>query len=157
MFFVSPCAADDRALCSLVDAMTAELIPVYGLASDARPTPLSPEARYLLVRRNDQAVGCCAVQPITLETCELKRMFVSPAVRGEGAAGALLTAAEQLARELGGRWMRLETGVRQPAAIRLYERSGYRMIANYPPHEQDPLSVCYEKSLTAAAEASDGQ
>ncbi|GGP33747.1 hypothetical protein GCM10010214_02220 [Streptomyces abikoensis] len=114
-----------------------------------QPAPLAPEARYLLARTNDQVVGCCAVQPVGPETCELKRMFVSPVVRGQGVADMLLAEAEQLALRLGSRSMLLETGVRQPAAMRLYERAGYRRIANYPPHDQDPLSVCYEKALPA--------
>ncbi|MFF9125474.1 GNAT family N-acetyltransferase [Streptomyces sp. NPDC014889] len=152
MLMVSSCVADDPALRALVDAMTAELIAVYGLPSDARPAPLASDSRYLLARKDDRAVGCCAVQPIGSETWELKRMFVSPAVRGTGVADLLLTEAEQLALELGGRTLRLETGVRQPAAIRLYERTGYRKIANYAPHDQDPLSVCYEKALPARPE-----
>ncbi|MEU3657161.1 GNAT family N-acetyltransferase [Streptomyces sp. NPDC032161] len=141
--------ADDPGLRSLVDAMTSELIPVYELPPDVQPAPLAPEARYLLARTNDQVVGCCAVQPVGPEICELKRMFVSPTVRGKGVADMLLAEAEQLALRLGGRSMLLETGVRQPAAMRLYERAGYRKIANYPPHDQDPLSVCYEKALPA--------
>ncbi|MFD7611439.1 GNAT family N-acetyltransferase [Streptomyces sp. NPDC059828] len=149
MFLVSPCTADDPALRSLVDAMTAELVPVYGLPPDARPAPMAPEARFLLVRCDGEAMGCCAVQPAGPGVCELKRMFVSPAARGTGAAGALLAHAEQLASALGAGRMRLETGVRQPAAMRLYERSGYRRVANYPPHERDPLSACYEKGLSA--------
>ncbi|MEV6641747.1 hypothetical protein [Amycolatopsis sp. NPDC051371] len=43
--------------------------------------------------------------------------------------------------------LRLETGVRQPAAMRLYERAGYRRVPNFPPYEDDPESVCYEKLL----------
>ncbi|MFJ3249385.1 GNAT family N-acetyltransferase [Streptomyces sp. NBC_01788] len=149
MLIVSSCMADDPALRSLVDAMTAELIPVYELPPDVQPAPLASVARYLLARKDDQAVGCCAVQPIGAEIWELKRMFVSPAARGTGVADLLLAEAEQLASGLGGRLVRLETGVRQPAAMRLYERTGYRRIANYSPHDEDPLSVCYEKALPA--------
>lgn len=147
VFAVSSCAADDTDLCSLVDAMTSELVGVYELDPGVRPAPLSSGARYLLLRRQDEAVGCCAVQPVDSGTTELKRMFVSPAARGTGAADALLARAEQIATELGAHRMRLETGVRQPAAIRLYERAGYRRIANFPPYQQDPVSVCYAKDL----------
>jgi GNAT superfamily N-acetyltransferase len=79
---------------------------------------------------------------------ELKRMFVDPAARGAGVASGLLEQAERAVRRLGGNRMRLETGVEQPSAIRLYERSGYRRVANYPPYEQDPVVVCFRKSLT---------
>ena len=130
--------------------MTVELIAVYELAPDARPSPLAPGARYLLARHDDrQPVGCCAVQPLHGEALwELNRMYVVPEMRGAGVSLALLDHAEQVVQGLGGERIRLETGVRQPSAMRLYERSGYHRIANYPPHEHDPLSRCYEKTLT---------
>jgi len=74
-------------------------------------------------------------------------MYVDPVVRGTAAAGLLLAAAERLAGELGGTAVRLETGVLQPAAIRFYQRSGFGRIPNYPPHHDDPTSVCFEKTL----------
>ncbi len=54
---------------------------------------------------------------------------------------------EEEARALGYEALRLETGTPQPAAIRLYEQMGYRRIACYPPLEDDPLSVFFEKRL----------
>ena len=36
--------------------------------------------------------------------------------------------------------------MRQPEAIRLYEKCGFTRIPNYPPYDQDPLSVCYALS-----------
>ncbi|MEV4597204.1 GNAT family N-acetyltransferase [Amycolatopsis sp. NPDC049253] len=77
----------------------------------------------------------------------LNRMYVAPQARGSGLATALVAAAERVAREFGAAGMRLETGVRQPAARRLYEREGYRRIPAFPPHENDPESVCYAKDL----------
>jgi len=149
MLIVSPCESDDPTLLALVDEMTAELVKVYELAPDARPSPLGPGAQYLLARRGEQPVGCCAVQPVGPGIWELNRVFVSPVARGTGVADALLARAEQLPWGPGEPRIRLETGVRQPAAIRLYERTGYRRIANYPPHEGNPTSVCYQKVLSA--------
>ena len=53
-------------------------------------------------------------------------MFVRESARGNGAAGALLARIEEAARaaELG--MLRLETGTRRLAALRFYERSGFR-------------------------------
>jgi hypothetical protein len=47
------------------------------------------------------------------------------------------------------RGARLETGVRQPGAIHLYETSGYQRIERYGRYANDPLSLCFEKSLEA--------
>jgi putative acetyltransferase len=43
--------------------------------------------------------------------------------------------------------VQLETGPLQHSAIRLYERSGYRLIPNFGKYVGDPNSVCYEKEL----------
>jgi len=43
--------------------------------------------------------------------------------------------------------VRLETGLRQPTALRLYDTSGYRRIEPYGRYRDDPLSVCFEKKL----------
>jgi hypothetical protein len=56
---------------------------------------------------------------------------------------------EDVARRSGYAAIRLETGIRQPEAIRLYESSGYRCIAAYSESVDSPISVCFEKSLTS--------
>lgn len=47
--------------------------------------------------------------------------------------------------------MRLETGVRQPAARRVYEREGDRRIPAFPPRENDPESGCSAEDLARHA------
>jgi hypothetical protein len=41
----------------------------------------------------------------------------------------------------------LETGKRQPEAIGLYEKSGYKAIPNYGQYAGVENSVCFEKEL----------
>ena len=147
MATVAECPADDGLLLALMTAMTAELIVVYDLPPDAQPRPLAPASRYLLARDGPRAIGCCAVEPVEPGLSELKRLFVAPDARGTDVSGALVAESERLARNQGAHRLRLETGVRQPAAMRLYERAGYRRVPNFPPHESDPESVCYEKAL----------
>jgi putative acetyltransferase len=144
---VAECAADDGFLLALVTAMTAELVVVYDLPVDAQPQPLHPDTRYLLARDGERAIGCCAVEPVEPGVFELKRVFVAPAARGTGVSSALVAESERLVRRAGAARIRLETGFHQHAAMRLYERAGYRRVPNFPPHETDPESVCYEKAL----------
>jgi hypothetical protein len=41
----------------------------------------------------------------------------------------------------------LETGLKQPEAIRLYEKNGYALIPNYGQYAGVDNSVCFEKVL----------
>ena len=43
--------------------------------------------------------------------------------------------------------LRLETGIYQTAAIRLYERYGFARIPPFGPYFADPVSLCYEKRI----------
>lgn len=78
---------------------------------------------------------------------ELKRMYVVPAHRGRGVSTALLAAAEDAARSRGVRRIVLQTGDRQPDAVRVYEREGYTRIPIFPPYERLTFSICMAKAL----------
>ena len=78
---------------------------------------------------------------------EIKRMFVADAARGHGIGRRLLAAIESEARNFGLSVLRLETGIRQPAAIGLYRSCGYREVAPFGDYGPDPLSVFMEKTL----------
>ena len=43
--------------------------------------------------------------------------------------------------------LRLETGIKQDAAIRLYESAGFRRRGPFGSYRDDPLSVFMEKPL----------
>jgi putative acetyltransferase len=104
-------------------------------------------ALFLLATVDGEPVGCCAVQPLDGGECELKRMYVVPGARGAGLGHRLMTEAEWLAVRLGFARIKLETGVRQPEAIAVYERAGFSRIPNYPPYDRWDMSRCYAKSL----------
>ncbi|WP_131739138.1 GNAT family N-acetyltransferase [Actinomadura roseirufa] len=78
---------------------------------------------------------------------ELKRMYVAPAHRGTGVSTALLAAAEDAARARGAARLVLQTGDRQPDAVRLYEREGYEHIPILEPYAWLSFSICMEKVL----------
>lgn len=94
-----------------------------------------------------EPVGCGAFKPFDADSVEIKRMFVQPAHRGQGVAQGVLGELEQWADELGYASGVLETGKRQPEAIRLYERSGYGHIPNYGQYVGIENSVCMQKAL----------
>ncbi|MET0392537.1 MAG: GNAT family N-acetyltransferase [Chitinophagaceae bacterium] len=100
-----------------------------------------------------QPVACGAIKEIAPGTMEVKRMYTLPANRGQGLAGRVLAELERWAAELGFSKCLLETGRRQPEAIALYEKSGYRIIPNYGQYAGVDNSVCFEKTLGTGGQA----
>jgi GNAT superfamily N-acetyltransferase len=94
-------------------------------------------------------VGCGGVRRLDATTAELKRMYVAPGTRGRGVGRALLEELEHQARRLGVRRLLLETGVRQRAALVLYEHAGFVIISAFGEYRDSALSVCMAKDLTA--------
>ena len=82
---------------------------------------------------------------------EIKRMYVVPWARGLGLARAMLAHLEHTARAAGADVMVLETGIRQPEAIALYESSGYLPIPGFGYYKDAPLSRCLARSLREPA------
>jgi GNAT superfamily N-acetyltransferase len=83
----------------------------------------------------------------TSETAEIKRMYVVPQARGLGLARRMLAHLEATAAEAGAQVMVLETGLRQPEAIALYESCGYTPVPGFGYYRDQPLSRCFGKRL----------
>jgi GNAT superfamily N-acetyltransferase len=133
-------------------AQRAELTIRYETAdSEPGPAPTADDMTLFLVAFEDDdttAVACGGLRRIDEHHGEVKRMFVVPERRGSGAATAVLRELERLARyELGWERLVLETGNRQPDAIRFYEREGYTRIPNFGYYATSPYSLCYERAL----------
>jgi putative acetyltransferase len=120
----------------------------HGLALDAI---FQPHIRFFVARLDGAPVGCGGVALFD-DFAEVKRMYVRDGVRGRGVAPAVLARLEDVARVAGSRVLRLETGDRQLAALRFYERAGFRRCAPFgayaamPPHTI-ATSVFMEKPL----------
>ena len=104
--------------------------------------------RYVVVAyENEKPVGCGAIKEFESGTMEVKRMYVSPDERKKGIASRILNELESWASELSCTRCLLETGKRQPEAIGLYKKSGYKQIPNYGQYTGVENSVCFEKIL----------
>jgi len=90
-----------------------------------------PSGRMLLAKRGNAFVGCVALRQIGEGICEMKRLFVQPAPRGNGIGKALARAIIEQARRIGYKRMRLDT-VLEPAKC-LYRSLGFREIPPYQP------------------------
>ena len=92
-------------------------------------------------------MGCGAMREYGPAIMEVKRMYTSPGSRGKGIATRILAELERWAAELSYGKCVLETGKRQPEAIGLYKKSGYKTIPNYGQYVAMENSVCFEKKL----------
>lgn len=98
--------------------------------------------------RKDEPIGCGAFKAYDEHTVEIKRMYVKPAYRGKGIGLYILRELELWAAELNFSAVLLETGKRQPDAIRLYEKAGYSRIKNFGKYENVENSVCMMKRIS---------
>jgi GNAT superfamily N-acetyltransferase len=95
----------------------------------------------------DESVACGAIKEYAPGIMEIKRMYTLPENRGKGIASKVLSELETWASELSYEKCILETGKKQPEAIRLYEQNGYKTIPNYGQYAKIENSVCFEKQL----------
>lgn len=95
----------------------------------------------------DVPVGCGALKPYDSRRMEIKRMFVVPAYRGRGIASLVLAELEKWTSELSYGGCILETGLKQPEAMALYQKNGFHRIPNYGQYADVHNSVCFEKIL----------
>jgi putative acetyltransferase len=125
---VQPIPASTSEVVSLVSALDEELAAGYapenrhGLSLDAI---FQPHVRFFIARLDGKAVGCAGVAFFE-GFAELKRMYVSEPARGRGVAQTLLARIEDETLKSGRTVLRLETGDGQLAALRVYERAGFR-------------------------------
>ena len=101
----------------------------------------------VVLYENQKPLGCGAIKEFDSTAMEIKRMYTSPQSRGKGNATKILSELEKWTKELSYEKCVLETGKRQPEAIQLYTKSGYKMIPNYGQYEGVANSICFEKIL----------
>ncbi len=120
----------------------------HGLPLDAI---FQPHVRFFVATLDGAPVGCGGVALFD-DFAEVKRMYVRPAVRGQGVARAILARLEAETRSANLPVLRLETGDKQTDALRLYYRYGFTDClpfgdyAALPPHTI-ATSIFLEKTL----------
>ena len=112
-----------------------------------------PQGRLLLARVDERAAGCVALRPLpAVGVCEMKRLFVRPASRGQGLGRLLATHVIHEATALNYAVMRLDTLDTLDPAMRLYRELGFQRCA---PYYANPLPgvVYWELALSKPAPA----
>jgi putative acetyltransferase len=136
-----------RALIDATDRYQRTLYPAESLHLDPIGVLCAHNVRFFGAFIDGDLAGCAAVKLMPEGYGELKRLYVRPDARGRGIADALMGARERLLVAAGILCARLETGVHQTAALKFFERMGYRRIGPFGDYKADPLSVFMEKRL----------
>lgn len=106
-----------------------------------------PQGRLLLAQVGEQAAGCVALRPLQeAGVCEMKRLFVRPAYRGQGWGRWLATQIIHEAITVGYTMMRLDTLDTLERAMQVYAALGFQRCA---PYYANPLPgvVYWERAL----------
>lgn len=146
--FIRPATNQDR---ERVIRLVSEVLAEHGLKlnPDGTDADLKDiEASYLreggvfelLEDGAGNLVGTAGLFPLEAETCELRKMYFVPQIRGRGLGRRMLERMLARARAAGFRRMTLETASVLQTAVRLYRSAGFRPIET--PH----LSVRCDQS-----------
>jgi ribosomal protein S18 acetylase RimI-like enzyme len=98
----------------------------------------SPSAAVLLAQSGDTIAGVVVVLfRANSRIARLYSLAVAPPHTGRGIASALIAAAEKAARSRKCRFLRLEVHEKNPAAIKVYRKAGYRQFGRHHQYYED--------------------
>jgi len=141
---------------ALIDRVQQEYVERYGGRDESPVEPLmfEPPAGLFLVgylTGVPVATGAWRRSSVRVlggsNAVEVKRMYVVPEHRGRGLARLVLAELETTAVAAGYDLVVLETGLRQPEAIGLYESSGFVPVEGFGHYRDSPLSRCFAKRV----------
>ena len=145
---LDPSSAEGTALVNDLDEYLLGLYPEDSNHLDSVEELSEPHVHFLGAFEDKHPLGCGAVKLLDAGYGEIKRVYVKSSARGKGVGRGILLALENIAADAGYSVLRLETGIYQPQAVRLFEASGYVKIdhfGDYP--SDDPLSIFMEKKI----------
>ena len=134
---------------TLVRQLDVELATIDGDEHDfyAQYNKIDKINHVIIAYENELPIACGAIKQFSENTMEVKRMYILAPYRGKGTASGVLIQLEKWAAEMNYSHCILETGIRQPDAIRLYKKNGYLPIPNYGQYAGVENSRCFEKAL----------
>nr|AUN35652.1 histone acetyltransferase HPA2-related acetyltransferase [uncultured bacterium] len=106
----------------------------------------APEGCFLIALYGNEATGCTGLSKYDNESCELKRMFTDPSYRKKGIAFKMVTDAISIAKQLGYKYILLDTNKEMDGAVKLYRKMNFEEIPAYCENE-NPNPVYFRYTL----------
>ncbi|TDZ41758.1 bifunctional helix-turn-helix transcriptional regulator/GNAT family N-acetyltransferase [Mycobacteroides franklinii] len=121
-------------------------------AGDAEPS--APAGLFLVATLHEEPVGCGGLKLLRnadsiIEAAEIKRVWISPNVRGMGLGKRILAELERQAAAHGAQAIRLDTNRALTEAIAMYRSAGYDEVAAF--NEEKYAHHWFEKRLDASS------
>lgn len=151
---IDPARYDAKQIIALSDDFYRDLYPPESSHLESSDDLQQAHVIFLGGFVDNQLVACVAAKLMQDdgEYAEIKRLFVLETHRGMGLSVAIMKFIEAELGRQGVRLFRLETGVKQPGAIALYEKLGYIERGPFGHYRLDPLSIFMEKEQMAEQE-----
>jgi putative acetyltransferase len=152
----SPLSADARMLDQEMAAFTEQTYPEDAAIGNIALTveEMARTGRFVVARIGGAPAGCGAVVKHDdvdgQRVMEARRMYVRAAFRGRRVAERVLSRLEAIAADEGAARVILLCGPRQPSALQLYARCGYRERAAFGAYRTHPLNIFLEKTLVVS-------
>jgi len=146
---LDPDSSEVQALIAVADAYYIDLYPAESNHLASSEDLKKPDVILLGCRIDGELVASAAARILQddVDYAEIKRLFVLDRYRGKGLSNEIMRHLETELQSRGISLFRLETGIKQPEALGLYRKLGYRERGPFGSYVADPFSVFMEKQV----------
>lgn len=132
-----------------------EVLAGYGLSTNPKETDadlqdiqvsyLSSGGAFRILELDGRIVGSYGLYPATNRSCELRKMYLQPELKGRGLGKKMMADAFAVAKDLGFVEMTLETNSCLKEALGLYRKYGFTEFT--PGHLSDRCDLAMKRTL----------
>jgi putative acetyltransferase len=112
---------------------------------DIRASYLSDGGAFRILEYDGRIVGSYGLYPTTRQSCELRKMYLLPQLKGRGLGKKMMDDAFRVAKDLGFVEMTLETNSCLKEALGLYRKYGFTDFT--PSHLSDRCDLAMRRTL----------
>ncbi len=149
----TPLSDDVRRLVAALNQTALELTPREFTHHLTVEQMAGPDMTVFVARQDGEAVAMGSLRRHPGGIGEVKRMYTMPDQQGRGIGGRILAEIEALARREGLTSLVLETGNNFDAALRVYQRDGFRACGPVLDYPLSPYTAFFEKPLSDSVPA----